>query len=107
MGTRPGYPKPGVCFRGEEKGSTGLGYGARRRGGTQEWVITLASAGQMLARRSQTVLGGMQPAERITSGRAWEQVVWPVSPQTPLCYGRLSTSYLEATAYSKEDGQAV
>lgn len=80
MGTRPGYPKPGVCFRGEEKGSTGLGYGARRRGGTQEWVITLASAGQMLARRSQTVLGGMQPAERITSGRAWEQVVWPVSP---------------------------
>lgn len=43
-------------------------------------MITLASAGQMLARRSQTVLGGMQPAERITSGRAWEQVVWPVSP---------------------------
>jgi hypothetical protein len=34
-------------------------------------VVTLAPAGHMPARRSQTVLGGMQPAERTTSGRAW------------------------------------
>lgn len=43
-------------------------------------AVTLASAGQMLAKRSQTVWEGMQPAERITSGRAWGQVGWPVSP---------------------------
>lgn len=37
------------------------------------WLVTLASAGWMLARRSHMVLEGMQPAERITSGRAWGQ----------------------------------
>lgn len=35
----------------------------------------------MLARRSQMVLEGMQPAERITSGRAWGQVA--MSSQHP------------------------
>lgn len=42
-------------------------------------AVTLASAGQMLAKSSQTVLEGMQPAERITSGRVWGHVGWPVS----------------------------
>lgn len=35
----------------------------------------------MLARRSQMVLEGMQPAERITSGRAWGQVA--MASQSP------------------------
>lgn len=65
----------------EREGAQGWGYGASGRGDTQGWVVTLALAGQMLARRSQMVLEGMQPAERITSGRVWGQTAWPVSPQ--------------------------
>lgn len=64
----------------EREGAQGWGYSASRRGDTQGWVVTLAWAGQMLARRSQMVLRGMQPAEWITLGRVWGQVAWPVSP---------------------------
>ena len=63
----------------EQKKAQGWGDSARRRGGSYGWVVTLASAGQMLARKSQTVSGAMQLAERITWGRACRQVGQPVS----------------------------
>lgn len=63
-------------------------------------MATLALAGQMLARRSQMVLEGMQPAERITSGRAYGQVAWPVSPPDSHPLGA-DTRHLEAAACSK------
>lgn len=63
----------------EQKKAQGWGDSARRRGGSYRWVVTLASAGQMLARKSQTASGAMQLAERITWGRACRQVGRPVS----------------------------
>lgn len=78
-GTGPRYLKSGLCSRVGAKESSGLGESARRRGGSRGGVVTLASAGQMLARKSQTASGAMQLAERITWGRACRQVRLPVS----------------------------
>ena len=66
----------------EQKKAQGWGDSARRRGGSYGWVVTLVSAGQMLARKSQTASGVMQLAERITCGRACRQVGRPVSLPT-------------------------
>lgn len=58
------------------------------------------------------VLQGMQPAERITSGKAWGQVGWPVSPQLPTYlphthYQPLGSHILQQRRSSSTSGRSV